>query len=208
MNKALKAIAAAAAIAAASAIPAQAKTLVIYFSQPEESDAGRGVDAVTGASALFRDGEVKGSNQYVAEIAARLTGGDMFRIETAKQYPVQHDPLVAQAKQEAESNTIPEIKALPDIKGYDKVVVGYPIWWYKMPMAVQGMFEKLDFSGKEIAPFAVHGGSGLGGTDDQIRKLEPKAKVVEGLAISRSDVDEDSVPGEVDSWLREIGYIR
>ncbi|MGN0909111.1 MAG: hypothetical protein ACI4NA_05775, partial [Succinivibrio sp.] len=95
--KPFKMLIAAAAIAAASMIPVQAKTLVIYFSQPEDSDAGKGVDAVSGASAIFRGGEVKGSNQYVAETAARLTGGDLFRIQTVKPYPTAHDPLVDQA---------------------------------------------------------------------------------------------------------------
>ena len=166
----------------------------ISFSEPEASKACQGVDAVSGASALRRDGQVKGSNQYVAELPARDAGADLFRLETVEQYPREHEALTKFAKGEAERNARPELKALPDLPAYDTVFIGYPVWWYGMPMALHAMFDKLDFSGKRIAPFTVHGGSHLGGTDDEIRRLEPSAKVLKGLAISRSDVADEDIP--------------
>ena len=201
------ALALAAAATIAFAIPqAHSKSLVIYFSQPEESNVGQGgVDAVSGASALWRDGQAKGSNQYVAELVAKASGADLFRLETVEQYPRQHEALTSFAKGEAEGNARPELKALPDLSSYDTVFIGYPIWWYKMPMALYTMFDRLDFSGKQVAPFTVHGGSRLGGTDDEIRRLEPGAKVLEGLAISRSDVADDDIPEEVGEWVGELG---
>lgn len=110
------ALAAAAAAALAFAMPqAQARSLAIYFSEPEESNAGQGVDAVSGASALWRDGQVKGSNQYVAELASRDAGADLFYLETVEQYPREHEALTKSAKGEAGRNARPEFRALPDL---------------------------------------------------------------------------------------------
>ncbi len=162
-------------------------------------------DSIVSAIALWRDGEVKGSNQYAAELVAKDAGADVFRLETVEQYPREHESLTQFAKGEAESNARPKLKLLPDLTGYDTVFIGYPIWWYKMPMALYTMFDKLDFLGKKIAPFTVHGGSRLGGTDDEIRRLEPGAKVLEGLAISRGDVADEDTPEEVSEWVRELG---
>lgn len=71
-------------------------------------------------------------------------------------------------------------------------------------MALHAMFDKLDFSGKRIAQFTVHGGSRSGGTDDEIRRLGPSAKVLKGLAISRSDVADEDILQQVRKWVSEL----
>ncbi|WP_205276585.1 flavodoxin [Moraxella canis] len=48
-------------------------------------------------------------------------------------------------------------------------ILVYPIWWYKMPMALYSLLEQVDFSGKNIVPVVGHGGSRLGGTDKDIQ---------------------------------------
>ncbi len=144
---------AAAAAALAFAMPqAHSKSLAIYFSEPEQSNAGpRGVDAVSGASALWRDGQVKDSNQYVAELAARDAGADLFRLETVEQYPREHEALTKFAKGEAERNARPELKALPDLPAYDTVFVGYPSGgtacpWRFTPCSTSSLLWKADSS--------------------------------------------------------------
>lgn len=47
---------------------------------------------------------------------------------------------------------------------YDVVFVGYPIWWYTLPMPIYTFFDKYDFDNKIIVPFNTHEGSGDGGT--------------------------------------------
>ena len=55
------------------------------------------------------------------------------------------------------------------ITDVDTVFLVYPIWWYKMPMALYSLLEQVDFSGKNIVPVVGHGGSRLGGTDKDIQ---------------------------------------
>ena len=68
--------------------------LIAYFSVPEDVDTA---DAIAGASIVVRDGEKLGNTEYVAELIQETVGGDLFRIETVEEYPLDHDPLVDQA---------------------------------------------------------------------------------------------------------------
>ena len=104
---------------------ASSRILVVYFSVPEDVDTA-GVDAVSGASIVVRDGGKLGNIQFAAQIIARETGADLFRLETVEPYPLDHDPLVDQAAQEQDDNARPELTALPDLSGYDTVFLGYP----------------------------------------------------------------------------------
>lgn len=62
-------------------------------------------DAIAGASIVVRDGEKLGNTEYVANLIQETVGGDLFRIETVEEYPLDHDPLVDQAADEQEGGT-------------------------------------------------------------------------------------------------------
>ena len=66
-------------------------------------------DAVAGASVLIKDDEKLGNTEYVAKVIQQTIGGDLFRIETVEEYPLDHDPLVDQAAEEQDEGTRPEL---------------------------------------------------------------------------------------------------
>lgn len=39
---------------------------------------------------------------------------------------------------------------IQNLADYDQIFIGYPIWWYKMPMVMYSFFEQHDFSGKPL----------------------------------------------------------
>lgn len=80
---------------------------------------------------------------------------------------------------------------------------GYPIWWYTLPMPLYTFFDEYDFSGKTIIPFNTHNGSGDRGTYSSIQQFEPEATVLDGIAISQNDINQD-LAGEVEDWLKEL----
>lgn len=181
-----------------------AKPLVIYFSQPEQVEL-KGVDAVSGASALLKNGTAYGSNQYVASYIAEKTGADLFRIETVQDYPTAHQQLLDFAQNEQRQNIKPALRALPNLTDYDTVFIGYPIWWYKMPMPLYSLFEQVDFSGKKLIPFTVHGGSRFSDSLREIPRLQPNAELIkEGLAISRDDIGDSDLEQRIDKWLSTL----
>ncbi|WMT13037.1 flavodoxin [Serratia fonticola] len=181
------------------------RILIVYFSQPEDVKLD-GVDGISGASVLQKNSVVLGSTQYVAQIIKKETGGDLFRIETVKPYPNQHDPLLKYAEQEVKNGARPELKGkIENLADYDQIFIGYPIWWYKMPMAMYSFFEQHDFSGKMLIPFTTHGGSRFSDSLREIKRLQPNAQLVtQGLAISRNDVTDDDTPTEIINWLSKL----
>lgn len=178
--------------------------LIAYFSVPEDVDT-EGIDANSGASIVVRDGEVLGNLQYTADIIQETIGGDLFRIETVQQYPLDHDPLVDQAAEEQDEEARPELASqIENLDQYNTILLGYPNWWGDMPMPLYTFLEEYDLSGKTIIPFTVHGGSGFSNTVNTIAELQPGASVSEeGLSISRNSVAD--AEEEISSWAAGLG---
>lgn len=185
------------------------RILIVYFSQPEKVDIN-GADAVSGASLLIKNSQLLGSTEYIAKLIQQNIGGDIFRIETAKPYPVDHEPLLEYAEAELKNNFHPELKnKIANLDNYDTIFIGYPIWWYKMPMPLYSFFEQYDLSGKTVIPFTTHGGSRFSDSIREIRRLEPNANLIsQGLAISRSDVANDNTVKDVTNWLKKLNYLK
>lgn len=179
--------------------------LIAYFSVPEDINTS-GIDADAGASVVVKDGEKLGNVQYMAQTIQSAVGGDLFRIETAEEYPLDHDPLVDQAADEQDENARPELSThIENPDQYDTILLGYPNWWGDMPQVLYSFFDEYDFAEKTIVPFNVHNGSRFSGTIETIQELEPDAEVVtDGFTISEKDVPD--AEGEVTDWLSGLGY--
>ena len=68
--------------------------------------------------------------------------------------------LLDETKVETTSHMKPELKSRVDnFSDYDVIFVGYPLWWYDMPMAIYSFLNGYDFSGKTIVLFTTHGGN-------------------------------------------------
>ena len=155
------------------AAPANGKVLVAYFSWG-------------------------GTTREVAQTIQQKTGGDLFEIKTEKPYPTDYHATIDIGKKEKADNARPKLAGtLPDMKQYDVILLGYPIWWYIEPMAVKTFVEAQDLSGKTILPFATSGGSGVEGSVADLRKTLSKAQVKDGILLN-------STSG-LDSWLKDNG---
>lgn len=176
--------------------------LIAYFSVPEDVETA---DAVAGASIVVRDNEKMGNTEYVAKMIQQTIGGDLFRIETVEEYPLDHDPLVDQAAEEQDENKRPELlNHVENFEQYETVILGFPNWWADLPMPVYTFLEECDFGGKTIIPFVTHGGSGFSGTIRTISKLQPDAHVSENtLSLSRNSVADSEE--DVVSWAKSLG---
>ncbi len=181
--------------------------LIAYFSVPEDIDTS-GIDADAGASVVVREGDAVGNMQFMAEAIQQSVGGDLFRIETEEDYPLDHDPLVDQAADEQSANARPALSSkIENLEQYETIFVGYPNWWGDMPQPMYTFFEEYDFSGKTIIPFNSHVGSGFSGTVQTIAKLQPNAAVSEdGLTISRNAVSDSGQ--KVMDWAKEMVSVK
>lgn len=178
--------------------------LIAYFTMPEDVDPA-GADAVAGASIVVRDGEILGNVEYMARTIQQAVGGDLLRIETVEEYPLEHEALVDFAAEEQEAGARPALATqIENLEQYDTIFLGYPNWWGDMPQALYTFLESYDLSGKSIIPFCPHGGSGFSRTQSTIAELQPEATVREdGLTLSRNDVADSAE--QVTAWAQGLG---
>jgi len=171
------------------------KSLIAFFSRKGDNYVGGKIVNLT-----------VGNTEVAARMIQKLAGGDLFRIETVKDYPSDYEETTDVARQELRQKARPELAGRVDtMADYNVVFLGYPNWWSTMPMAVFTFLEAYDFSGKTIVPFCTHEGSGMGHSESDIRKLCPTATVLNGLAITGGSVHQAG--NQVATWLRELGVI-
>ncbi len=168
-----------------------AKNLVVYFSMPETTEP-ENMSREEELSTVVIDGEVLGNTQYVAYIIAENTGADIFRIEPVTPYPLVHSELENFAQKEQSDNFRPEIAGtVEDIDQYDTILLGFPNWYYDMPMIMYSFLDQYNLTGKTVVPFVTSGGSGFSDAISTIKDMEPDADVVtDGLSISRNVVQD------------------
>ena len=98
----------------------------------------------------------------------------MVRIQTATPYPGNFDDLASQADNERQNNIHPALATdIENFDDYDVIFVGYPIWWYQMPMAMYSFFDEYDFAGKTIIPFATSGSSSISNAEKELQTNYP-----------------------------------
>lgn len=168
-----------------------AKNLVVYFSRADEN---------------YSVGEVEvGNTELLAKEIAARTGADEFKIVPANPYPAEYMAAVDVATMEKNKNARPEYTGDIDISGYDTIFLGYPIWWGDLPMIVYTFLEKHDFSGKIVAPFNTHEGSGNAGTYETLKNKLANASVVgDGFNMSGSSARTAEGIKEAGDWAEKI----
>lgn len=131
-----------------------------------------------------------GKTKRAAERLAKAAGADLFEIRPVVPYTDgdlnwndKHSRSSVEMNDPASRPEIAEI--CPDMADYDTVFVGFPIWWYVAPHIIATFVESYDFTGKTMIPFATSGGSGMGKTLDELKKLCPNAAWKEGKLLNR-----------------------
>ena len=130
-----------------------------------------------------------GTAKKVAEHLAKAASTDLFEIRPIIPYTsADLNWMDKKSRSSVEMNdpdSRPEIaETMPNMADYDTVFIGFPIWWYVAPHIINTFVESYDFSGKTLVPFATSGGSGMGKTVDELRKLCPNADWKVGKLMS------------------------
>ena len=172
-----------------------AKTLIAYFSRADENYFG-------GAMRYVK----VGNTEIVCNIMKELIQADSFKIEMKNPYSPVYMTCIDEAKRDLRSKARPELVSLPEsIDAYDTIVLAYPNYWGTMPMAVFTFLEHFDFSGKAILPLCTNEGSGMGGSERDIKRTCPGALVKPGLSITGSAAAASE--GSLRRWLSANGLL-
>ena len=164
-------------ILALAALSASAQTLVVYYSRTGQNYTSDGIVNLK-----------VGNTAVVAKQIQKLTGADIFQLETVMQYAADYHECTQEAKQELAAGARPALKADIDISKYDTIYLGWPCWWGTYPMCVATFLEAHDWTGKTVIPFTTHEGSGFGSGLRDLKAAIPQATVKHGLSIQGSKV--------------------
>lgn len=145
-----------------------------------------------------------GNTRAVAEKLQAKTGADLYRVETVRTYPSEYNALTKEAKRELEEEDLPALKTpLPDMSGYDLILVGGPVWWYTVPTPIMQFLKQADFSGKKAAAFCTHAG-GIGQFFPHFREQAKSAHVLDGLSLWGTRVRDGETDLAIDDWLAKL----
>ncbi|MFR4394182.1 MAG: flavodoxin [Ruminococcus callidus] len=145
-----------------------------------------------------------GNTRQIAKLVQQETGGDLCEIEIATPYTGSYNDVVEQGQREVNSGFTPKLKPVSaDLKNYDTVILGTPVWWYTYAPAMRTLLQSSDFSGKVIYPFATNGGW-LGHTFADIAEACPTATVKAGLNIRFNEDRLVTPEAEILRWIKGI----
>ena len=157
------------------------------------------VDAVTSASVI-----APGNTRRLAEWIKEYTGGDLFSIRVKDKYSCYWKECLDQSEKEKSTDARPELAVkIENFADYDTVFLGFPTWWYSIPMPVASFVESYDFSNKKIIPFVSHGTSGIANTIKDLKKLLPSSvELKKEIGVYRSETR--SAESKIIEWLNGI----
>lgn len=175
--------------------------LVAYFSWADNAILADDVDAVTSPSVI-----PPGNVQQLAGWVQEETGGDLFSIRVTDLYPSDWDECLARANQERGDNSRPElVERVENLDQYDTVFLGYPNWWYGVPMALLTFLEQNDLSGKQVYLFCSHGTGGLARSVEIITEAVPNAVISDNI-FDCYEEEASSSQADIRSWVTQLGY--
>lgn len=138
-----------------------------------------------------------GTTKILAEKIAKLSKADLFEIQPKN--PYTEDDLNWMNKKSRSSlemkdkNSRPQMLNFIDVKDYQKIYLGFPIWWYTAPTIIKTFLESQDFSNKTIYLFATSGGSGLGNTAKDLMPCVSKTTKIFPLKVFKASDSEKSI---------------
>ena len=127
-------------------------------------------------------------------------GGDLFSIQVTEPYSSDYDECLDRAADEKAEDARPPLKSrVENMDSYDIVFLGFPNWWYTVPMAVHSFVEEYDWSGKMVIPFVTHGTGGLASCIDDLEEALVPATIMEPIGVYRDDIK--SAQPEIQEWI-------
>ena len=149
-----------------------------------------------------------GNGQQMARWIADETGGELFRIVPEVSYGEDYGACADRAKEELDSGIRPALSTHIDpnvMAQTDIIYLGFPVWWYDLPMPVWTFLEEYDFSGKTVIPFFSHNGSSNGANSlNRIAELIPDADVLTDSALSIRGSSVSGAESEIREWAAEF----
>ena len=147
-----------------------------------------------------------GNTRSLAEHAAGALNATLYEIKPEIPYTSSdlnwRDNSSRASLEKNEPSSRPAISGtVEDMKKYDIVFLGYPIWWGQVPQIINTFLESYDFSGKTIIPFCTSGSSEIGSSATNLHGLcSDSTNWLAGVRFPRDASRDDLV-----TWINGLG---
>ena len=130
-----------------------------------------------------------GVTAQIAKQLAKVSESESYEIKPAKPYTEADLNWTNNQSRSAIEMSDPRSRpALADKKApiakYDKILLGFPIWFYWAPTIVNTFLESYNFYGKTIILFTTSDGNGFKKTKENLVRSCPGAIVKEGNVLN------------------------
>ena len=110
-----------------------------------------------------------GNTEEAANLIAQETNGDLFELEPVEPYSDddlnwsdENSRVVYEHDNEDARNVELVSTTVENWDEYDRVFIGYPLWWQIAAWPVNSFVENNDFTGKTVIPFCTSSSDGIG----------------------------------------------
>lgn len=173
-------------------------------SEAADATAAENNDTADGGKTLVVYFSATGTTKGVAEQIAGVTGAEIYEIAAAQPYSDDdlnyNDSNSRSTKEQNDKTARPEIGSEKiNLDGYDRIFIGFPIWWGEEPRILDTFVESYDFSGKTMIPFCTSASSGIGSSGDNLKTNAGSGEWLEGRRFS-ADVSQ----AEIEEWVNTL----
>lgn len=144
------------------------------------------------------------ATEMIAKKIQSKTNADIYKIETAKQYPDNCIKFSDKILNEITYKKSPKLKQkkFEDLYKYDTVYLGTPVYYGDIAPAMRAFLKSNKLNGKTVAPFYSLDNGGVGASWKNMKKLSGKTHFKEGFEYS-SKV-KPSFDYDLDKWLNMV----
>ena len=140
----------------------------------------------------------------IAKEISNILQADIFEIKP--KIPYSKDDLNWQDENSRSSLEMKRLISNPDIidqninfNNYERIFIGFPIWWYEAPTIIHSFLKKYYFKNKTIILFASSGSSLFGKTKNVLEKFVDSSNImIEGKVFHNFNKK------DIDNWINNF----
>ena len=145
-----------------------------------------------------------GTTKGVAEKIAAIEEADLYEILAAEPYSDAdlnwNDRNSRSTKEQNDPSVRPAIASEAiDLSGYERIYIGYPIWWGEEPRILDTFVESYDFGTITMIPFCTSASSGMGRSGKNLADNATGGNWLDGKRFSGSVSENDLM-----SWINGL----
>ena len=144
-----------------------------------------------------------GTTETLARDLAAVTGGTLYQIKPEVKYTDAdldwRDKNSRSSIEMQDKSSRPAfVKDLKDADSYDRIFIGFPVWWYTAPTIINTFIEEYGFEGQTVIFFATSGGSTIDKANKDFKAAYPEINWKAGKVLN------DASKKDLKAWVESL----